>query len=1366
MACLVKRYNGTIDKVYLPDGKTLSQTYYKLQEAVDHMPDQQMSILTQALAAQVGKTIKNLDDTSEIALGLYMNLYSADFKSFFGDWLKARDEYQDGKYKTLKESLNANNVSELVNEIGEPRVVYHGAGVTDTFRTFRTEQGAYFTNLPEVAQGYTGINESVYPVYLNIKNLNRTGINNLDEDSKQLDKNKDGYIAINDRVPDMTHEEIVVFKSNQIKAVHNSGEFSEATPDIFRSIRHAKGKTLLSYVKLSLGKLRKREIDLREKRSVVENNPDLSFAEKTEKIKYFNNLISDTREQIKILKEKNSLKYVLLLAQSDLQMADAILTSSKTTLSELRIALDAAETWKEILQILGYQSVKDITDPDVQKEVQDIQMSAHNTTLELARLANKILIKESGKNNMARPLTGKDVDPNRGLADVNFFTGMLRDISNTGVPLVNYLATILNEANFNIEKEHNRNYRSIDAEFELVKEHPEFKKNGFDIFFKIQKNKSGFETLGLRGPYSQSYYDDFRKQRAILKAQKEAAGDDKERIKSAYQDYNKWVKNNTFIFNAVPFIDLENYTDQQREQVITDMTALGFKSYEIAEMVKRTQDLYDSYIQGIERFKINLEFDLNTGNKLVPDGKDQATYIAEETERWKIEHDPVTYIQQQNGLFKEGATNAYKGSYYTLKVPRKTIDGKATTHYDEAFMRIAGDPKLFRFYQFFKDFINSQLENLPEEEVNDLASNFMPVITQRMAMEIGLTDLKEKIRGAGDWIMNHLTAVDIDRKQETDPLTGVAINRFQASFTNENVPVEERSKDMVVMMKMFSDMALIYKHKVQVQDHVETINTIIQGTDKTQKVFESTGDVEIVSKSPEMLKKMVDSSILNSFYGKKPDEGKLTSKRKFYSIWELASLGLYKSPEYKSAKVLEDEIKKLNKEIDNDTLTEEELIQKNTQLSELKEKYRVLGGRQFSFVQTSDSLNKLTRLTALAIQPFSAFRNLAVGALNNQIHAVGGEDFNRKQLLMSKKYIKESSKKFLSWGTLQSKQAEKLLRFMLDTGTIEGEDGIFRNGVLEKNPTLDRIKAMIPSPFVLMKSTDYLFKSETAVSKALATKVYTTQGEFNLYEVLDENLNLDTAKYGQWDPAQNGDLSFDDFYRKEMLKINQLAKKLHGLSGRRASMMVNDSVWGRMAIVFKSWLPETFATRFEGKRYDPLLERDVEGYYRTFFSILQKEGFGVFKEMFNAVFSKQVGNMTELERANLRKGFAEMMTILTLMALYYSMKAMAPEDEEKRKKYMLLLNQINLLQRDMSYYSDINSFADLTNNVIPSVRTIRNIQAAGKALSFYALDIENEDGEPMYDGERTLLKVTKALPVINNYNRIIYYSDKLAEDQR
>lgn len=1268
MACLVKRSQNAIDSVYLPGGEVKSTAYYNiLSEVMKGVPSDVILNVKQSLEGYVGKFIKNSTDPSEVALGLYANLYSKDFKSWYGnDWTTTGEE---------------------------PKVV-----TVDGMKVFKNAKG-------------------------------------------------------------------------EIRSIYNTGSQKQSKADYYRSVATRKTSDLTDYVRKTIQVLNLRIKEARQLRDKVNNNPKLSFEEKTKQAKRFNDIIADSIEKKTQLKEKNELEYLYLTAETDLDMAtDVLRNSSRSTMGDIRIAYRAVEAWKNIIMILGVKNLSELSNDDA-KRISAIEARSINLSRELTDISVKLIAKTFSSEN-------KEIKPDdlynhlKGLEDVNWISSQTRDISTTGIPIVSLLAKIIQEANLKIDKEHNKNYQRIDDAYNKIKGNAEIKANGFNIFFKEQSKKIGdniIKTLGLVGRYSQSYYDTMRAKRKVLNNTLEAAGNDNVKKKEAYDQYNTWVAKNTILFNAVPFLEMNKYTDDQRVSVVNDLLAQGFTRDEIADIVKESERLYNKFLDQKKRYAIDLEVDYENNKLAVPDGQTKEQYINSLVEKWDNDHNPIKFIDQMMQP-KLIANYAYKGMYYTIKIPRKTVDNKDSGYYDQNFTRIAANKDLYEFYTFFRDFIKENLSYLPEEEIDDLQSNFLPVITEKIAQEYGLTNLKEATKGLGDWFMNTFTSIDYQRRETVDPVTGKKVYNLQPKFINEEVAVEDRSKDMVVMMKMFGDMGLVYKHKLQVQDYVDAMNEIIQNTGKTMSV-NNFGEVKVETVAPKNTQAMVESEIKRSFYGAPVEESMVYQGRKFYNAKELITLGTHKSEKYRKAQELENKIKDLNKELEKDSLTDIERVNIEKEINKLKSEHSNLGGRLFSLTKTLDSNIKYSRLVALAFQPFSALRNLLIGGVNNVIHATGGRDFNSAELRTATAMIKGSITKFWTKGNVVSEDAAKLLKFMLDTGTVEGEDGLYRANIINKKTTADKILEKLPNAFTLMKGTDFLFKSQTALAMALNTKIVTEKGEVSLYKALTDNLEFNEELYGKYNPELNGGLEFEDLYDKFMLKTGQVAKRLHGLATNRTGIMGKDNVMGRLLFLFKTWLPETVANRYESRKYDEFLERDVEGYFRTLGRLaFVEEGVPyAFKAMLRATFSDNTDDLDDLEKENLRKAFSELVAIISITSIYFAIKGLAPdEDDEERKKWNMVINQMELLKRDLTFYIDTDSLGDLTTQMVPSITSLNNLKTAlWAALYHYPAGITgletNDDGEPLYDGERTILKVTKAIPGLNNINRMIYYQKKLSD---
>lgn len=186
------------------------------------------------------------------------------FKEWFGDW-----------------ENNPENASKVIDENGEPRVVYHG---TDSdFNAFDESHLGEFTDLNATNEDWAktshigfwfndnkiGFYTKHKPVYLNVRNpLEFASMESLVDEMSYYDSgedfkrsNSDGYdsvIVLEDE--EMGGRSYSVFNDNQIKsATENNGGFSSHNDDIrFREVKDKNGeKSLVGLHNISEEKLRK-----------------------------------------------------------------------------------------------------------------------------------------------------------------------------------------------------------------------------------------------------------------------------------------------------------------------------------------------------------------------------------------------------------------------------------------------------------------------------------------------------------------------------------------------------------------------------------------------------------------------------------------------------------------------------------------------------------------------------------------------------------------------------------------------------------------------------------------------------------------------------------------------------------------------------------------------------------------------------------------------------------------------------------------------------------------------------------------------------------------------------------------------------
>lgn len=149
----------------------------------------------------------------------WLQVRTPEFKNWFGDW-----------------ENDAENSSQVLDENGEPKVVYHGT--SSEFNEFRKGhgllgEGIYLTDSFDTADMYANVrgeNGFVLPLFVNIRNAFKT-TGNVSRD-KVVEATRSGkYQGVVHHFDD--HEYIVALESNQVKmAEGNAGTFNSESADI------------------------------------------------------------------------------------------------------------------------------------------------------------------------------------------------------------------------------------------------------------------------------------------------------------------------------------------------------------------------------------------------------------------------------------------------------------------------------------------------------------------------------------------------------------------------------------------------------------------------------------------------------------------------------------------------------------------------------------------------------------------------------------------------------------------------------------------------------------------------------------------------------------------------------------------------------------------------------------------------------------------------------------------------------------------------------------------------------------------------------------------------------------------------------
>ena len=372
---------------------------------LDQTPDGKESILFKTLLNHFG-------NDRNLALNAKANVYSDEFAKWFGDWW--------GPLNVQDEDIKYGPISKVVDENGEPLIVYHGGSSTNIFDTSGKRsggagikkgiKGSYFTTSKKDAKRYEEIytfktgekwiaiadeiidgvlskeeiadidkkweieKPSTRAFFLNIKTPIETIYTGNDKDgyteSTITPENYDGqHITIEGK----SYEEYVATNPNQIKsATDNNGDFSTIDDNIYHLTNNSiYQKILYSQSAVDLTDLLEKGVFNTLRKDGVINSSDV-----LSKMLYANKITSDNIELARILSKHNiPIKLDSSLGIGELAVTDTSNGKSIILINSAIIPKVTNQYFNDILlhEIIHAVTVDVINNPQSKEEIRFVE---------------------------------------------------------------------------------------------------------------------------------------------------------------------------------------------------------------------------------------------------------------------------------------------------------------------------------------------------------------------------------------------------------------------------------------------------------------------------------------------------------------------------------------------------------------------------------------------------------------------------------------------------------------------------------------------------------------------------------------------------------------------------------------------------------------------------------------------------------------------------------------------------------------------------------------------------------------------------------------------------------------------------------
>jgi len=887
------------------------------------------------------------------------------------------------------------------------------------------------------------------------------------------------------------------------------------------------------------------------------------------------------------------------------------------------------------------------------------------------------------------------------------------------------------------------------------------------------------------------------------------------KIKKAYKEYWKEMTKNGTVLPIEKLINFETGELLSTAQAVIDELKLKHIPENVDSAVKEAIEYYAEFLERkeVKRNSIATEVALELNktpyvltaaeqaevDAALPQDKISKTLgfvkkyqdslVATKLQEWVVEN---SILEFSNTNPKNTPTVEFLQNRSNTK--NWVIPFNNEANIDPKYIAIQENADHKEAYEILTKWSSKLREYIPLTHSRKMHDNWLPAIDvdETMAMASELDKLKEKGTGryllekvsVSEWDMNRKNSDEIPLKYLSGPV------RKQDTENPNEIDFDATSQDLARVFEMFGNMAIDYHYMYPANELIVTAQRLISeenterggGLENTLAMVKYYRDM-LVLKNP----KKVEAVSSDPIYSAKPSEHKELKKRVSEINKELKELEL---------RIVDEESEMSMKtgllfySLDEDHELVQERRELEDELNEIRKKARYLAGSK-----AADALIAVQQLKSLSYNPISAVSNLTFGYLSARMHGRGfraneqgftSGDYTDAQLTAALKLMKGTIP--ASWfkfsGMTGGEMAEKCRALIHRTNAIEAmiDTNYGQSNLGEEKSNLKKYF----DPFAAQKSGDFLMKGAVIIARALNTPVeVNVNGEtatVNLFEALNKDGQWDEELYGTNKEWSSDTPEEQTKWNRYLLRTRKTLVLVFGNQDKNMPQYLRNFAVGRLLGQFRlSWIPEGIKTRWGGmQEYDEVLERKVEGRYRTMFrlknygfTLLLKQAASAFSgkdpfadervEFTNAEGDIEERGMEEFEIENMRRNLAGLSYSALILAMYYLLKASLPDEDELRKRrrrgqddtqaQRFAINMLYRMHQDLAMYTSPELFQQLVGNPVPSWGVIGDVLKAGKAWGKFATD---ED----YKAKQVFLATTRMFPFLNNINKINTYTTK------
>jgi len=701
--------------------------------------------------------------------------------------------------------------------------------------------------------------------------------------------------------------------------------------------------------------------------------------------------------------------------------------------------------------------------------------------------------------------------------------------------------------------------------------------------------------------------------------------------------------------------------------------------------------------------------------------------------------------------------------------------GEKTIWYDPNFEKIENNKPLYDFYKTMIDTIETVNRTLPPDLQRNMRNNSLIAI-QKSVLEGFISDGGNYLEALGtigasgvkfmDFVRNTVTQDRADTpKPEYNPITGEMEQSVNSAFLGnrdreveelkkimdlrweqqnggQKIPLSQRqiherlaqdqvakkySFDVTKILQMYAVLGLQYAHRERIlpvmkilKDHYKDIQkpyqqtgifTVLRRGKNTVDNVESMRRTQANLQIEDWFKRAVLGDYTNF------DEGK-TKKR------------IYKSKEAKQKA----------KEI-------QELIDNESDPNKVEELETMLED-QMSNVTGSGTIDLLLhalRLKGMGWNLPAVPMNIMAGTVANLGLASDGRVVSWQSIWRAYRIVLGNMMKALTFGKVSTEEARKNTILMDKYKVLQDATNEFQKAGQSSKITS---KFDPLNPYEPVTRGEFINQSTIMMGLLMDTKITGIDGTVSsVWDALKEDGTL-KDNFNTTQHNEDWVLMRGENYNNFKVKLNKAIVVTHGDYDTLRGMKAKRSILGRMATMFRTWLPRAYYTRFGGEQEDIELGHITKGRYRSYtpasgliagasmgtilvpgigtvvggalgygaaaFTGVKAGTFGedlmfTTKQLLRKLAGKSTqfdDKFSEVDAANLRANLTELVMLMSMFTAYLMTKMFLWDDDDerddpKRKAHNLLANYTMRMMGDVMMFTSPMGFNELQSNILP-----------------------------------------------------------------